>query len=33
MELEITVPEVLEVFKEISAAPEKLFELMRLDLR
>jgi putative transposase len=33
MQLEVTVPEVLEVFKEISAAPEKLFEMMRLDLR
>jgi putative transposase len=33
MQLEVTVPEVFEVFKEISAAPEKLFEMMRLDLR
>ncbi len=33
MQLEVTVPEVFEVFKEISAPPEKLFEMMRLDLR
>jgi putative transposase len=31
--LEINVPEVFEVFKEICAAPEKLFDMMRLDLR
>jgi putative transposase len=33
MQLEVTVPEVFEVFKEICLAPEKLFEMMRLDLR
>lgn len=33
MSLEINVPEVFEVFKEICAAPEKLFDMMRLDLR
>ena len=33
MQLEVTVPEVFEVFKEICVAPEKLFEMMRLDLR
>jgi len=33
MQLEVNVPEVFEVFKEICLAPEKLFEMMRLDLR
>jgi putative transposase len=33
MQLEVTVPEVFEVFKEICVSPEKLFEMMRLDLR
>lgn len=33
MNLEINVPEVFEVFKEICVAPEKLFDMMRLDLR
>jgi hypothetical protein len=33
MEPEVTIPEVLEVFQEMSAAPEKLFDLMRLDRR
>jgi putative transposase len=33
MQLEVTVPEVFEVFKEICVAPGKLFEMMRLDLR
>lgn len=33
MSLEINVPEVFEVFKEICVAPEKLFDMMRLDLR
>lgn len=33
MNLEVNVPEVFEVFKEICAAPEKLFDMMRLDLR
>ncbi len=33
MQMEVTVPEVFNVFKEISEAPEKLFEMMRLDLR
>ena len=33
MELEVNVPEVFNVFKEISKTPEKLFEMMRLDLR
>lgn len=33
MQLEVNVPEVFNIFKEIGAAPEKLFEMMRLDLR
>ena len=33
MGLEANVPEVFNTFKEIGAAPEKLFEMMRLDLR
>ena len=33
MKLEINVPEVFEVIKEICAAPEKLFDMMRLNLK
>jgi len=33
MNVQITVPEVVEIFKEIQAVPEKLFEMMRLDIR
>jgi putative transposase len=33
MQMEVTVPEVFNVFKEIGNAPEKLFDMMRLDLR
>jgi putative transposase len=33
MQLEINVPEIFNVFKEISKAPEKLFDMMRLGLR
>jgi putative transposase len=33
MNVEISVPEVVELFKEIQAAPEKIFEMMRLDIR
>jgi putative transposase len=33
MNVEISVPEVVELFKEIEAAPEKLFEMMRLDIQ
>jgi len=33
MQLEVNVPEVFHVFKEICTSPEKLFEMMRLDLR
>jgi putative transposase len=33
MNIDISVPEVIELFKEIQVAPEKLFEIMRLDIR
>ena len=33
MKLEISVPELVETFKEIQKHPEKLFEMMRLDIR
>jgi putative transposase len=33
MQLEVNVPEVVKVIKEICVSPEKLFEMMRLDLR
>jgi putative transposase len=33
MQLEVNVPEVFNVFKEIGHNPEKLFDMMRLDLR
>jgi putative transposase len=33
MKLEVSVPEVVELFNEIQQAPEKLFEMMRLDIR
>lgn len=33
MNVEITVPEVVGIFKKISIAPEKLFEMMRLDIQ
>ena len=33
MELKINVPEISKVFKEICISPEKLFDMMRLDLR
>lgn len=33
MKLEISVPELVETFKEIQKQPEKLFEMMRLDIR
>jgi putative transposase len=33
MKLEISVPEVVGIFNEIQQAPEKLFEMMRLDIR
>ena len=31
MKLEISVPEVVEIFKEIREQPEKLFEMIRFD--
>ena len=33
MRVEISVPEVVEMFKEIQAQPEKLFEMIRVDIR
>ncbi len=33
MNINISVPEVVELFKEIQKAPEKLFEMMRLDIQ
>ncbi len=33
MNLIVNVPEVLEIFKAICGSSEKLFEMMRLDLR
>jgi putative transposase len=33
MKLDVSVTEVVELFKEIQKTPEKLFEMMRLDIR
>ncbi len=33
MKIEVTVPEVVTIFKEIQTQPEKLFEMIRLDVR
>jgi putative transposase len=33
MKLEISVPEVVEMFKEIQECPEKIFEMIRVDMR
>lgn len=33
MKIDLSVPEVVELFNEIQQAPEKLFEMMRLDIR
>jgi len=33
MKIEISVPEVVSVFKEIQVRPEKVFEMIRLDVR
>jgi len=33
MKIDVNVTEVIELFKEIQVAPEKLFEIMRLDIR
>lgn len=33
MKVEISVPEVVNIFKEIQKQPERLFEMIRLDIR
>lgn len=33
MEIKISVPEVVSIFKEIQETPEKIFEIIRVDLR
>jgi len=33
MKLEVGVPELVEVFKEIQKQPEQIFEMIRLDIR
>lgn len=33
MEIRMSVPEVVSIFKEIQQAPQKLFEMIRVDLR
>lgn len=33
MKVEISVPEVMNIFKEIQQQPEKLFEMIRVDIR
>ena len=33
MKLEISVPEDVEMFKEIQECPEKIFEMIRVDMR
>jgi len=33
MKLEISVPEVVEIFKEIQEQPERLFKMVRVDIR
>ena len=33
MKIDISVPEVVELFNEIQETPEKLFEMMRLDIQ
>ena len=33
MKLEITVNEVMEIFKGIQQRPEQLFEMIRLDIK
>ena len=33
MQVEISVPEVIEVFKEIQTTPEKLFEMIRFNVQ
>jgi putative transposase len=33
MKVEMSVPEVVSLFKEIQQQPEKLFEMIRMDIR
>ena len=33
MKVEISVPEVVSIFKEIQEQPERLFEMIRVDVR
>jgi len=33
MKLEVSVPELVEVFKEIQKQPEQIFEMIRLDVQ
>ena len=33
MKLEISVPEAVEIFKEIQEKPEKLFDMIRVDIQ
>ena len=33
MKLEISVPEVVEIFNEVQQRPEKLFEMIRCDVQ
>ena len=33
MKVEVSVPEVVDIFKEIQKGPEKLFEMIRVDMR
>jgi len=33
MKLEVSVPELVEVFKEIQEQPEQIFEMIRMDIR
>jgi hypothetical protein len=32
MNVKISVPEVIEIFKEIQEQPERLFEMIRFDI-
>ena len=33
MKVEIIVPEVVSIFKEIQQQPEKLYEMIRVDIK
>jgi hypothetical protein len=33
MEVEVTVPEAIQIFNEIQRKPEALFEMIRFDLQ